>query len=82
MEAVSRASPSHRRVSWMIGMEWAMHSRWRRASYSRAAWMPRKEFMFLISTFVPSFVSPTGRMEMFTSERMLPSSRLQSLTPA
>ena len=38
--------------------------------------------MFLISTFVPSFVSPTGRMEMFTSERMLPSSRLQSLTPA
>ena len=59
-----------------------MHSLWRRASYSRAAWMPLKVFMFFISTFVPSFVSPTGRIEMFTSERMLPSSRLQSLTPA
>ena len=44
--------------------------------------MPLNEFMFLISTFVPSFASPFGRIEMFTSERMLPSSRLQSETPA
>ena len=44
--------------------------------------MPEKEFMFLISTFVPSSFAPLGRMEMLTSERMLPSSRLQSLTPA
>ena len=44
--------------------------------------MPLKVFMFFISTFVPSFVSPTGLMEMFTSLRMFPSSRLQSLTPA
>ena len=59
-----------------------MHSRWRLASCSSAAWMPENEFMFFISTFVPSFSEPTGRMEMFTSERMFPSSRLQSLTPA
>ena len=57
--------------------------------------MPLKVFMFLISTFVPSFEksilpsglsgSPSpvfGRIEMLTSERMLPSSRLQSETPA
>ena len=44
--------------------------------------MPLNEFMFLISTFVPSFASPFGRIDMLTSERMLPSSRLQSETPA
>ena len=57
--------------------------------------MPLKVFMFLISTFVPSLEksivpsafsgkpSPVfGRIEMLTSERMLPSSRLQSETPA
>ena len=44
--------------------------------------MPLKEFMFLISTLVPSVGEPTGRIEMLTSERMLPSSRLQSETPA
>ena len=44
--------------------------------------MPENEFMFLISTFVPSVVSPFGRIEMLTSLRMFPSSRLQSETPA
>ena len=44
--------------------------------------MPLKVFMFLISTFVPSASEPSGRSETFTSERMLPSSRLQSETPA
>ena len=82
MGAVSIASGSQRRVSCTIGIAWDMHARWRRASNSSAAWMPENEFMFLISTFVPSCVAPTGRIEMLTSLRMLPSSRLQSLTPA
>ena len=70
--------PSQRRVSCTTSPPRATVSRWRMASYSRAACMPLKVFMFFISTFTPSSFAPAGRMEMFTSERMFPSSRLQS----
>ena len=43
--------------------------------------MKRKEFMFLSSVFVPSSVVPTGRSEMFASQRSDPSSMLTLLTP-
>ena len=44
-------------------------------------WIPVKEFIFLISVFVPNLVSPTGRIEMFASQRKLPSSIRPSDTP-
>ena len=37
--------------------------------------------MFLISIFAPSFVSPFGRTDTFTSQRTMPFSMSQSDTP-
>ncbi len=39
------------------------------------------EFMFLISVLVPNLSLPSGRTEMFTSQRIEPSCILQSETP-
>ena len=43
--------------------------------------MAEKEFMFLISTFVPKGASGPRRTEMFTSQRSEPSCMLPSETP-
>ena len=40
------------------------------------------ELRFFSSTLVPSFVSPTGRTEMFASQRSCPFSMSQSEIPA
>ena len=49
---------------------------------SSACCTNRNEFMFLSSARVPYSLDPSGMREMFASQRKLPSSMLQSLTPA
>ena len=52
---------------------------WRGISYFSARNTPLNVFMFLISIFVPNSFWPAGRTLQFTSHRMFPCSRLQSL---
>ena len=74
------ASSSQWRVSCRIGSPFSIAFVCRAISKFSARSIERTEFMFLISTFVPNPSCPTGRSEMFASQRSEPSSMRTSLT--
>ena len=69
-------------VSWTTWPPDRRIASWRAISALMPRSMKRNEFMFFSSVFVPSSVVPTGRMEMFASQRSEPSSMFTSLTPS
>ena len=82
MEMVVPSVSRNERVSWTIFPPPATTSVWRAISKTSARSTLRNELMFLISTFVPSFVAPTGRIETLASQRSDPFSMSHSETPA